>query len=240
MSKNSNENEITISKIIACYNDLAAYSNKAQPLLDSFQSRYRSLPPDASVTVFLTAELAFVEGLIGREQKTIEVAKEKQEKIDKGHAIINAHLQQNVDRILKYPMLNIENSNNEELMHLFGAIDELDRLHWPAISRFLREVFPLKAKSPLEIIENQLWSMLSVQIGRPPPALASYYDMLRHGDTYRIDNAAFNATKEVAFFLNDTLALLQKVKFPEENEAFIYLKNLIDDFKLKEIKRKIN
>jgi len=235
---NKNNHEVTISQIIAQYNDLAGFSDKAQALLDSFQSRYRSLPSDIDVSLFLTGELAFVEGLIKREHKNQELARERRERVEKGQAAVEAHLQQSTDRITKYPMLNVQDSNHDELLHLFGAIDEFDRLHWPAISHFLRGVFPLKAKSPLETIENQLWSMLSVQIGKPPLALASYCDMLRHGDAYRIDNAAFNATKEVAFFLNDTLALLKKVNFPEENEAYVYLTNLINDFKLKDIKRK--
>jgi hypothetical protein len=237
-SKNDNDNNEKLSEIIAYYNQLATLYSKSQQLLDAFNSRYRSLPSKSGIDAFLADEIDFVKNLIKKEENNRKTIQERQQKIEKGHAIIDAHLQQNTDRITKYPMLNIENSNNEELMYLFGAIDELDRLHWGVISKFLRGVFPIRAKSPLEIIENQMSSMLSGQVGKPPIALAGYVDMLKTGDAYRIDNVAFNATKEVAFFLNDTITLLDSVNFPNDNASYLYLKDIINNFRLNDIKQK--
>jgi hypothetical protein len=227
------------SIIMAKYNKLAILSSKAQAQLEAFNTRYRSaLSNRVDLDAFLDEEEAFIDALIKREEESALAEVKRKEKIEEGYAALEAHTNQLEQRISKYKPITLAGSNNEELMRLFGAIDELDRVYWSAISKHLREVFPIRAKSPLEIIENQLAAMVSGQAGKPPAALAYYCDMIRRGESQRVDDAAFGAIKEAAFFLNDTIELLNKADFPEENEAMLFLKGIITDFRVKDIKRR--
>lgn len=219
------------------YKDLGLVSSRAAELAEAFESRYKSAAFNRmDLRLFLEEERAFAESLLKREQKAFEKKQERENRAGQPTAT-EQRLEKYRKSIEKYMHILID-GNNDELKRLFGAIDELDRKHWSAISRFLREQFPVRAKSPLESMENQLQSMVSSQEGKPPQVLGYYGDCVRRNEADKADNAAFAAIKEAAFFLNDLLQLLKEVNFSEEEAAFIFLQNVIEDFRLRDIKRR--
>jgi hypothetical protein len=230
--------------IVARYREVATKLEltdiKYEGLIKTFNDRYRQALSDrANLVAFLEAENGFIDNFVGQHLSQVATMAEYASKIEKGYMAFDKTTADIEARRLKYKKLELEDSNNDELMALFGAIDQLDREYWGIIAKHLRERFTIRTKSPLDRLEMELNTMVSGQIKRPPSILTQYCHAVRHNDTRVADDVAFAALKEVAFFLNDTIILLETTGFPLKSDAFIFISGVVDDFRLRDIKRKI-
>ncbi|MGL4524775.1 MAG: hypothetical protein ACRCVN_04560 [Spirochaetia bacterium] len=222
------------------YRQLSQMSAKYGPLGASFEDRYHATISNRSDEgAFLHEELLYAQAVMAKERREQEIREESVAKVD--HSAIEKELEKYRQRIEAYPAIEIPGIDLEpELARLFGGLTLMDKQYWVFIDRFFRDLYPIRAKSPMEALSNQFIRFVSASSTNIPQALAYYVDELRRGDDDKADDMAYAVVKEVAFFLNEVIYLLDKDNFDSNHPAYVFMTDMIRDFRLSEIKKRHN
>jgi hypothetical protein len=235
-NKELNEQVLAISD---GYLRLCKENPKVSTLLESFEQRRRSAEANGyNIEKFLQEEITFLEALqsqITALSKGKEVA--DQERLGYKERVRD-ELQKMHDAIQKYPLSPFVVEGYHELSRLYGAITEYEKEYWADVVRFLQTKFPIRAKSPQDQLENELFQFISICDDRPPQALNTFVDLMRRNQTEKLDDIAFAATKEAAFFLNHLKEKLKECECNTDKPIYVALMQIITDFRIKDIKRK--
>lgn len=229
-----------VEKIRNSYLELVGMSAKFSSLSTAFEDRYRStIMNNLDELSFLSEEYNHVRTIIAKEKTDEEEREAKKLEAQKNSSAVEAELNRYAQRIQGYPELRLPgNPSHSELTRLFGALSVIDQEYWGAIEKFLRERYPLRAKSPLEALTTQFIRFIGAGTNNIPPALTYYCDALDRKDLHKADDIAFAVTKDVAFLLNEVIDILDREGYAKENPAYIYILNVLTDFRLTEIKRR--
>lgn len=227
-----------LERIRGSYMELASISPKFNKLGDSFEERHHStIKNDLNELDFLSEEYNYVRTLVAKEH-TEKERRETRQNVSTESAV-DTELARYADRIEKYPEMNLHGGcEHSELIRLFGALSVIDREYWGSIEKFLRERYPIRAKSPMEALSNQFMRFIGAGMNNIPPSLTYYCDFVHRGELSKADDVAFTVTKDVAFFLNEVVTVLDREGFDHHSAAYQYITNVLEDFRLTEIKRR--
>jgi hypothetical protein len=238
-----------VAKIRSKYQFYCRTFFKSSRLKDEFENRYvMTLKKGYDISNFLLAEISVIEELIRKEEDRIAQSKPNTEK--KHNNFADRIVQGNLERIKKYPKIRIHNDANEEIKHLSGALNEMYETQLPVLHGIIRHI---EGNLNLKALENQESRLRVLAYGGKtliPAQLSRYFAYLnRFPRDYRaIEWEEKEYILESAFLLHDmfdTLSIILETTptIPQKEQKQLmdiiaYIKGLIEDFRLKEFKRK--
>ena len=244
--------EITkvVAKIRQRYDDYIYRYFRPKTVKFAFEERYAEvLQKRMDISTFLMAEIGAVEELIKREEARIVAGPQAEQGRESLSDRVERIYQQNLEKIRKYPEINIHPTANEEIKRLVGALNALDNEYWPRLSGILRDTTYSRGSMTLTNLESRLRYLGSLGIDRVPGALSRYlYHLSRFPRDYpAIDREEKEYILESAFFLHDLSDILERVlanypRLREEHKQGLreigqYVNGMIQDFRVKDLKR---
>jgi hypothetical protein len=245
--------EITrvVAKIRQRYDEYIYKYFKPKTVLYAFEERYaETLQKRMDISTFLMAEIEAVQELIKREEARIAAGPQEEQGKESLADRVERIYQQNLEKIRKYPAIEIHPTANEEIKRLVGALNKLDNEHWPRLTDILRDTAYSRSSMSMVNMEGQLRYLGSPGIERVPGALSRYlYHLNRFPRDYpAIDREEKEYILESAFFLHDLSEILARVTQntaelpPPRREGLEavreYVLGVIRDFRVKELKRR--
>ncbi|MBN2441710.1 MAG: hypothetical protein JXJ04_10190 [Spirochaetales bacterium] len=241
-----------IAKIREKYETYCKVFFKPSRLKNDFEERYRNcLKKGFDVSSFLLAEISAIEELIKKAEDKISMSpppvKTNVAKEDFADKIIA----QNLEKIQRYPKLIVHKDASEEIKRLAGGLNKIYEVHIPEIHGIFRQIEANPNIKYMEMYESRLRALAYVGKGMTPSHLSRYFAYLnRFPRDYRsIDWEEKQYILESAFLLHDmynTLAhiLAETPKLSSDlreklTHIIEYIKNMIEDFRLKDLKRKM-
>jgi hypothetical protein len=244
------EIKIVVDKIRRKYDEYIGKYFKPKFLREAFEDRYlKALKSKVDISSFLLAEISAVEELIRREEERVAAAApaaREEPKKDTADKVIEA----NKKLIAKYPDLPLHKDSNPELRKLTGALNLLEQRHWPALSGALRNTAYSMNSAEMLTLESRLRYICSEEDEEAPPFLIRYVSQLnKFPRNYPLlERQEKEYILEAAFFLNDLLMVLERIKkvyhdLSDEDSGILdgviaYVGGVISDFRLKEFKKK--
>lgn len=240
----------SVEKIRRRYDEYISRYYKPRSLREAFEDRYRSaLRGGVDVSSFLLAEISAIEELMEREEQRSQSNASRQPAV-KEPSFADKVVEENRKRIEKYPEAALPADAGEELLRLVGALADLERVHWPHLGHALRHTMYAMSSSEMLAIDSQLRFLASRSREDVPQALLRLMAQLRGfpRNFPAIDREVKEYILQAAFFLNDLLVVLERVKgvykdlgssaMAELDATQGYVTGIISDFRLKEFKRK--
>jgi hypothetical protein len=247
-----NPDEITkvVAKIRQRYDEYIFKYFKPKTVKFAFEERYAEvLQKRMDISTFLVAEIEAVEELIKREEAKIMAGPQAEQERESIADRVERIYQQNLEKIRKYPEVDIHPTANEEIKRLVGALNTIDAEHWPRLVNILRNTSYSRGSMTMVNMETKLRYLGSPGIDRVPGALSRYLYHLNGfpRDYPAIDREEKEYILESAFFLHDLNEILDRAlaNFPrlgEEQkqglrEIQVYVNGMIQDFRVRDLKR---
>jgi hypothetical protein len=244
--------EITrvVAKIRRRYQDYIYKFFKPKTVLFAFEERYmEALQKKADISTFLLAEISAVEELNKREEAKIAAGPTSDAERESVGERVERILEEQRERVRKYPDVAIHATANEEIRRLVGAMSTLEAEQWPRLSGPLRDTTYSRSSLTMTNLESRLRYLASLGTDRVPGALSRYlYHLNRFPRDYpSIDREEKEYILECAFFLHDLNDILERVfqNYPRLDEGRKrqlqavqqYVQGVILDFRVKELKR---
>ena len=255
-SKKLNKGEIqrVVDKIRKKYEEYTIRFLKSPKLKYAFEKRYSdNLKKGLDIGNFLSAEISVIEELIKKEMRKLKysssqaagqniVQKDKKDFADK-------ILEEHEARIAKYNKIDFHKDAKNEVCRLLGALSELYNTYLP----LMQDVAKKTAHRNLRItdimeMESRLRVMGSLDSDNISSRLSRYYALLNRfpRDYKTIDHEEKSFILDSAFLLHDFLNILSIPESEEETNdsddelktIVSYIVEIIDDFRLKDLKRK--
>jgi hypothetical protein len=239
-----------VAKIRQRYDEYIFKYFKPKTVKFAFEERYaEALQKRMDISTFLMAEIEAVEELIQREEAKIVGGPPAENGRESLADRVERIYQQNLEKIRKYPEVEIHPTANEEIKRLVGALNALETRYWPRLTTILRSTSYSRGSMTMVNMESQLRYLASLGTDRVPGALSRYlYQLNRFPRDYpAIDREEKEYILESAFFLHDLNEILDRVlaNYPglrEEQKQGIreiqqYVGGLIQDFRVKDLKR---
>lgn len=246
------EIDSVLHKIRAEYDKYIVTYHKSAALKEEFERRLRiALIESRDMERFLSEEIAAVRSIYelqeeldrkqmaAREKSRLKaLRKEQPDFADKV-------LEELKSRITAYPKLNVHREASYEIVHLYGAIEEFERKHWPEIDRFIGEYRSWALKGERKDFNLLLWRFVPAAEGKVPPILEKYCLLLDSPDKplKELNFEAQQCIKEAAFLLNDILWSVKQIisqgidgRNIEKNLDFV--QNVINDFRIRDLKNR--
>jgi hypothetical protein len=241
--------EITavVEKIRKKYDEYVYKYFKPKSLREAFEERYlRSLRASVDISSFLLAEIGAIEELIRREEERIVLPPPSEPRQD----IADKVIEENRRRIAKYPVTDFHPDASEESRRLLGALQQVADDHWPALTSALRETASNMNSLEMLGLDSQLRYLATPGRDGVPPFLVRYTGQLRRfpRNYAAIDREDKEFILESAFFLNDLVSILERVRRVYKDldapakqalgAAVAFTWNVVVDFRLKDLKRR--
>jgi len=238
-----------VEKIRRRYDEYTFKYLKPRTIRNAFEDRYiEAIKSSGDISSFLVAEIEAVEELIRREEQKAGRPGEpgKQSVTERVERVV----QENLERIRRYPDVPLHPVASEELRRLMGAMIRLEEKHWPALSACLRSTAYFRSSPAMVQFENQLRGLAGRGSDGVPSGLSRYVYHANHfpRDYLAIDREEKQYILESAFLLHDLDEVLERVVegYPQLDESSraglketqAYIQGVIRDFRLKEFKRK--
>jgi hypothetical protein len=222
-------------------------------LKNEFENRYTyALQMRMSLELFLKSEVEAVEELIQDEEKAKEQAEKEAELLRLNGGEKKSFADKIVEdleaKIKDYPPRQIHPDASPEIIKLYGALQQFERDFWGVIEKFLLRIFPSERNGLLAQLDQELWNMTYSRNKERedrdiPLALERYVMMLESDDYhYNLMGETQNCIKQVAFWFHDVRSSIRKAEElgftePQAKMAEEELTRMIEDFRLKEIKK---
>ena len=245
--------EITkaVEKIRKRYDEYVYKFFKPSRLKKAFEDRYvRALKSDIDVSSFLLAEVGAIEELIKREEDRVVASVRPDESRESISAKVDRVVEENRQKILKYPAIRFHKDADEEVCHLLGALNHLERMYWEPLVKVLRDTAYARSSLTLSNLESQLHFLGGLDEDRTSSSLSRYfYHLNQFPRNYpSIDREAKEFILESAFFLHDLNEIMARVKanYSQLDEGVLaelttiqdFVLGVIRDFRVKDLKRK--
>ena len=240
-----------VDKIRKRYDEYIYKYFKPKLLKYAFEDSYiQAIKSGVDISSFLMAEISAVEELIRREEEKIvsdepeappkETIRQKVERI----------VEEQKQRIRKYPEADFHPAASEELRSLLGAMGELEERYWEMLAYFLRETAYFRSSLSMVTLEGRLRHLASKGSEGVPSGLSRY---MYHANRFPRNSLAIDREEkeyilECAFFLHDVDEILERVEtnYPQLEassrqglkEIRDHVLGMIQDFRLKDFKRR--
>jgi hypothetical protein len=245
-------NEIirVVAKIRQRYDEYIFKYFKPPTVKFAFEERYAEvLQKRMDISSFLMAEIEAIQELIKREEDKVRSGSQGEEGRESLADRVERIYQENLEKIRKYPEIEIHPTANEEIKRLVGALNTLDSEHWPRLLEILRDTSYSQGSMTMVNMEGKLRYLGSPGVDRVPGALSRYlYHLNRFPRDYpAIDREEKEYILESAFFLHDLNEILGRAlanypRLREEQKQGLqeiqrYVNGMIQDFRVKDLKR---
>jgi len=251
-SKKLTPGEISSSmeKIRKRYDEYISEFFKPRSLREAFETRYiKTLRAGIDISAFLIAEISAIEELIRREEQRV-MAGPPRAGAEKEPSFADKILEENRNRIEKYPDVQFHSDAGEEVRRMVGALSGLEKNHWPELTSALRDTMYAMSSAEMLALDSQLRFLASTSREEVPQFLTRLVAHLgRFPRNYAaIDREEKEYILEAGFFLNDLFIVLERVlrvytelgaqekRTLEEKRGIVG--ELINDFRLKDFKRR--
>lgn len=226
------------------------FDNALNPdLIDAFEDRlFHAKNTGRDPKRFLEEEKAAYQELESKtqaKQYAMSLRNEARRRRLAGESFADKVLDEYRQRIDCYPAVSIHPDADIEVAKLYGAMTLLDSNHWDALETYLRRAFPQAGQIDRMSIEQRFWRFVPSREGRLPDELERYRRALAAPSASKKEKIreAQEAVKMVAFFLHELLDVCEKAAqqtAPDEDieKAIIYIKDIINDFRIKDLKRR--
>jgi hypothetical protein len=243
--------EITssVEKIRRKYDEYISKYFKPKTLRAAFESRYiRALRAKVDVSSFLLAEISAIQELISREEQRVQLGPVRP--ADREPSFADKVLEENRGRIAKYKDVVFHSDAGEEVRRLVGALSELGADRWQELGQALQDTMYAMSSSEMLSLDSQLRYLASRDGQETPQNLSRLVVQLRKfpRNYQAIDREEKDFILEAAFFLNDLMMILERVKrvytdLPADRrqvveDSLAHVWGIISDFRLKDLKRK--
>jgi len=243
------EISLTIAKIRTKYEFYCNQFFKPGKIKDEFERRYRNmLQAGTDVSNFLLAEIEVVNEIIRKEEDKLSDAALPKEKSKTN--IADKVITENLQKIEKYPEIRFHKDSNEEVRKLLGTLNYIYEELLPSLHSVYRNTTTNPNVHEVGDIEAELRTFAYTGKGNLPPRLSRYFALLSmFPRDYRA--MAFEEKEYIrasSFLLHDLIQALDRVfeTSPDLSEnskkqlvdIVTYVKNVIIDFRLKDLKRK--
>ena len=173
------------------------------------------------ISNFLLAEISAVEELLRREEERLSrKVRPADGRPKKGFA--DRILEEQREKILKYPELVFHPDAREEVRRLLGALVELERSQWLSLGMALQETAYSRSSLTMTSLEIQLRSLASLDSDGFPAALTRLMVHLNRfpRDYHAIDREEQEYILKSAFFLHELLEVMDRVdeNYPDLGE----------------------
>ena len=241
--------EITavVEKIRKKYDEYVYKYFKSKSLREAFEERYlRSLRASVDISSFLLAEIGAIEELTRREEERIVLPLPSPPRPD----IADRVIEENRKRIAKYRDAAFHPDASEDARRLLGALQQITEEHWPALASTLRDTASNMNSLEMLDLDSQLRYLASPGRDGTPQFLVRYVAQLKRfpRNYAAIDREDKEFILEAAFFLNDLLSILERVRRVYKDlgagakeslgAAVDFTWGVIGDFRLKDLKRR--
>lgn len=241
--------EITavVEKIRKKYDEYVSKYFKPKSLCEAFEERYlRSLRTAVDISSFLRAEIGAIEELIRREEERIVRPPPGEPRA----SIADKVIEENRERIAKYRDAAFHPDAGEEARRLLGALQQVADAYWPSLTSALRETSSNMNSLEMLNLDSQLRYLSAPGRDGVPPFLVRYVGQLKRfpRNYAAIDREDKEFILESAFFLNDLVSILERVRrvykdlkpAAKQSLAAIveFTWSVIVDFRLKDLKRR--
>ena len=241
--------EITavVEKIRKKYEEYIYKYFKSKSLREAFEERYlRSLRTSVDISSFLLAEIGAIEELITREEERIVLPPARAP----GPDIADKVIEENRRRIAKYRDSSFHPDASEDARRLLGALQQIAEEHWPALTSALRDTASNMNSLEMLNLDSQLrYLAVPGRVGIPQFLVRYVGQLKRFPRNYAaIDREDKEFILEAAFFLNDLLTILERVRRVYKDlgasaresigAAIDFTWGAIGDFRLKDLKRR--
>jgi len=240
-----------VAKIRQRYDEYIYKYFKPKTLKFAFEDRYmQALKSRADISNFLLAEISAVEELVGREEARLESGAPAEEHKESISERVDRIVEENLQKIRRYPEVAFHPSASEEIRRLLGALKTLVDEHWPRLSAILRDSSYGRGSTAMVQLESQLRYLGDPGRDGVPSGLSRYlYHLNRFPRDYpAIDREEKEYILETAFFLHDLGEILERViqdsaGLPPPRRQGLqavqeYVQGVIRDFRVKELKRR--
>lgn len=236
-------------RLLSAY-ELLIFDNALNPaILESLEDRLRHAKnsgrdPERFVEEELTA-FRILEAKTMEKERAASVRTEARRRRLAGESFADKVLDEYRQRIEHYPQMEIHPDADPEVARLYGALDLLDKRHWGDLESYLRRAFPRAGQIDRMSIEQRFWRFVATRKGRLPEELERYRRTLAAPSATKKEKIreAQEAVKIVAFYLHDLLdvceqAIQQIPPSPEVDKALVFVREMISDFRMKDLKRR--
>jgi hypothetical protein len=246
---NKSEYKEAVAGLRSRYEQLI-FDNALNPsLMESFEDRVRHAKNSGrDPNLFLEEELkAFrdLEAATLEKERANSLKAEARRRRLAGESFADRVIDEYRQRIEHYPVLDIHPDADPEIARLYGAMDLMDKRHWGTLESYLRRAFPRAGQIDRMNIEQRFWRFVSTRKGRLPEELERYRRTLAAPSATKkeILRESQEAIKSVSFYLHDLLDVceqaLQQVNPDEDvNRALDFIRGLISDFRIKDLKKR--
>jgi hypothetical protein len=223
---------------------------KTRRLKLAFEDRYlEALNVGVDVSSFLLAEISAIEELIRREEDKVAngIIYRSEPQQGKKQNFADRILEEQRQMILKYEEVDFHLDASEEVRHLLGGMSVLERKYWPSLAFILRDTKYSRNSMIMMNLESQLRYLGYIESSRASAGLARYiYHLNSFPRDYRaIDREEQEYILQSAFLLNDLHEVLERLDSNLDldddkkclQEITDYVKGLVDDFRLKDLKK---
>ncbi len=238
------ETEKALERIRRSYDDYIISYMAPIDEKSAFEERYiTALHARVDLTRFIKEEIEHLEGL----KQAGEIMKAQQARTTaagagKPKGFADRVMEELERKIAHYPEIHFHDDASPEVMKLYGALREMDTLHWAVLARFIRNVHSSTVSYNLE---DRLLRMTTIGEDNVPPELERYLFLLKQRGRYSSElfRESQECIKRAAFFLHDLRIILQECRErgltddKDVDEAIRYVENIIADFRLKDLKR---
>jgi len=217
----------------------------------AFEDRYlQALKSRTDISTFLMAEISAVEELVSREEERLAGGSPGEERRESISERVDRIVQENLQKIRKYPDILIHPNAGEEVRRLLGAFKGLIEDHWPHLAAILRDSSYGRSSTGLVQLESQMRYLGDPGRDGVPSGLSRY---LYHLNRFPRDYAAIDREEkeyilECAFLLHDLSEILERIRqngasLPSGRQEGLeaargYVSGVIRDFRVRELKRR--
>ncbi|MBN2658225.1 MAG: hypothetical protein JXR86_14290 [Spirochaetales bacterium] len=243
------EIEAALSKIRGEYDKYIVTFHKSAALKDEFERRYRNaLIESRDLENFLNEEIVAVKSIFHHQNQLkkdqlaqIEKARLKEKRKEQPD-FADRVLEQFKQKITAYPRIKIHNDASYEIEHLYGAISQFEKLHWPVLDNFIAEHRSWALRGENSDFNTELWRF-TPSGDKGIPIVLEKYCLLLDSRTVTLKEKSIEAQqciKSAAFILNDILwcckEIMKKgIDGSNIEKSLDFVQNIISDFRIKDL-----
>jgi hypothetical protein len=241
-------------RILQEYDHYIVRFMKSRKLRNDFEDRYLSaLKSRMDMSLFLHAELTTVRELQQKEEERAgrehnrAANKASESRRKKPGSFADKIIQENREKIKKYPDKKVHPDASFEIRKLFGAMSEFEHKYWPDIERCMRKIAPSVFSGPRVVLERRIFDLWSDTKEGVSPRLATYVslfsrfprsmrDLEREEQRFIVDSGYLlnDLYREIGLIRTNDILRVDERNFLEK--MYEYVHTVIDDFRLTDFK----
>ena len=232
----------TSEKIREKYQKYIDFYHKSSNVLLDFERRYtQAVLSGMNLELFIKDEIIIIDTLNRREEEKLQ-AEHKPEIKRESYAdrVINEYRA----RMEKYPKISLHVQALPDIVYLYGALNEFEKNYWSQLSIQLGVSLPALRNSKLVEVEHSMYRLTNIGKSGIPSSLEKYRRMMQEKPlpVKQVESESQSLIKDAAFLLHEIKKMIMDTikkgnSTPLLEKSLELIQNIINDFRLKDIKK---